>query len=333
MFTRRRPRRPYRVPAAPVAAFSGTPLVADIGQSVAFTDASTGSPFRFAWDFGDGETSTDRNPSHSFAAAGYYGVTLTAYTGGGSDPEVKAAYVHVRPAAPASTALADYVGGAWIAAARSAGLLWQDVGKTTLATAAADPVYVARDPYSTVEFTAADNAGRATLATDGAGRWWLQSLAAARTYTATLGGGLLPLVGNGCCSVGRASCTVAAGNSISAFIGSGSDGVGTFVNAAGSQDWMALLGGIGFGAGTGVVETGLWKTVGSDYSGDAAEVRLFVVDPTTAVNTTASLIHPPSNALLFQVAGRWAGGAFYARQVSAAERAVVFAGLDPLGIN
>ncbi len=41
------------------------------------------------WTFGDGGTSTLQNPSHTYAAAGTYTVTLTAANAGGSDTETK----------------------------------------------------------------------------------------------------------------------------------------------------------------------------------------------------------------------------------------------------
>lgn len=47
----------------------------------AFTDASTdadGTVAAWNWNFGDGTTSSVRNPSHTYAAAGSYTVTLTA---------------------------------------------------------------------------------------------------------------------------------------------------------------------------------------------------------------------------------------------------------------
>ena len=39
----------------------------------------------YLWDFGDGNTSTDVNPSHIYAAAGDYDVTLYAYNDCGMD--------------------------------------------------------------------------------------------------------------------------------------------------------------------------------------------------------------------------------------------------------
>ncbi len=45
--------------------------------SVAFTDASSGRPLRWTWQFGDGYISTERNPIHNYPVAGNYTVTLT----------------------------------------------------------------------------------------------------------------------------------------------------------------------------------------------------------------------------------------------------------------
>jgi PKD repeat protein len=50
---------------------------------VQFTDLSTNSPTSWLWDFGDGTTSTQRNPSHQYTAAGTYTVGLTATNANG----------------------------------------------------------------------------------------------------------------------------------------------------------------------------------------------------------------------------------------------------------
>lgn len=42
-----------------------------------FTNHSTGSNLTYHWDFGDGNTSTNMNPTHTYAASGYYYITLT----------------------------------------------------------------------------------------------------------------------------------------------------------------------------------------------------------------------------------------------------------------
>ena len=53
--------------------------------TVAFTDTSTGgTPTSWLWDFGDGNSSTDQNPSHTYASAGTRTVTLTATNSVGS---------------------------------------------------------------------------------------------------------------------------------------------------------------------------------------------------------------------------------------------------------
>ncbi|TFH65051.1 MAG: PKD domain-containing protein [Candidatus Zixiibacteriota bacterium] len=79
----------------PVAAFSGTPTSGTYPLTVAFTDASTNSPTSWAWTFGDGGTSTLKNPSHTYTAAGTYTAILTATNAYGSDSETKTGYITV----------------------------------------------------------------------------------------------------------------------------------------------------------------------------------------------------------------------------------------------
>ena len=56
---------PYN--ATPVANFCGTPTTIYVGQSVAFTDKSTGNNINsWSWVFGDSNTSTSQNPSHTY---------------------------------------------------------------------------------------------------------------------------------------------------------------------------------------------------------------------------------------------------------------------------
>ncbi|TND07990.1 MAG: cell surface protein [Bacteroidetes bacterium] len=50
-----------------------------------FTDSSTGLTTSWAWDFGDGNTSTLQNPSHTYAAQGIYNVCLISTSPCGSD--------------------------------------------------------------------------------------------------------------------------------------------------------------------------------------------------------------------------------------------------------
>lgn len=55
------------------------------GLIIQFMDSSTESPTSWAWDFGDGaSTSTQKNPSWTYSAAGTYTVELTATNADGS---------------------------------------------------------------------------------------------------------------------------------------------------------------------------------------------------------------------------------------------------------
>jgi hypothetical protein len=70
--------------AAPMASFT---FAADQStNTAAFTNNSTSSVTpTYAWNFGDGSTSTDMNPSHTFAKDSTYNVQLTVTNQGGSD--------------------------------------------------------------------------------------------------------------------------------------------------------------------------------------------------------------------------------------------------------
>lgn len=51
------------------------------GQPVLFSDLSSGGPTAWSWDFGDGATSAEKRPFHTYAAPGSYTATLTASAG------------------------------------------------------------------------------------------------------------------------------------------------------------------------------------------------------------------------------------------------------------
>ena len=58
------------------------------GLTVSFVNASVNG-VTFEWDFGDGNTSADRDPTHTYEADGTYTVTLTATNGDESDTASK----------------------------------------------------------------------------------------------------------------------------------------------------------------------------------------------------------------------------------------------------
>ncbi len=57
-------------------------------RTVNFTNSSSNDPTSYAWDFGDGNSSTQENPQHTYADVGTYTVTLTASNQFGEDDEV-----------------------------------------------------------------------------------------------------------------------------------------------------------------------------------------------------------------------------------------------------
>ncbi|MDC1199880.1 PKD domain-containing protein, partial [Flavobacteriaceae bacterium] len=72
---------------APTASFTASATNIDIGDTVSFSDTSTGNPTSWSWDFDeDGiEDDINQNPTHTYTAAGTYTVTLTATNSCGSD--------------------------------------------------------------------------------------------------------------------------------------------------------------------------------------------------------------------------------------------------------
>jgi len=81
----------------PVANFTANVTAGDAPLAVQFTDASTGSPTSWAWDFEDDGVvdSIEQNPVHIYAAAGTYTVNLTVTNDAGSDSAVKTGYIVV----------------------------------------------------------------------------------------------------------------------------------------------------------------------------------------------------------------------------------------------
>ena len=73
-----------QVPFSPVADFTFMVNGLDVG----FTDLSVGIPDAWEWNFGDGNTSTEQNPSHTYASNGDYTVCLIASNQGGSSNQV-----------------------------------------------------------------------------------------------------------------------------------------------------------------------------------------------------------------------------------------------------
>ncbi|MBS1538494.1 MAG: PKD domain-containing protein [Bacteroidetes bacterium] len=62
---------------------------------VKFSDASTGKPKSWNWDFGDTQTSFEQNPTHTYSKSGSYSVTLKISDGTATDTKTFPAYIVV----------------------------------------------------------------------------------------------------------------------------------------------------------------------------------------------------------------------------------------------
>jgi thermitase len=84
----------------PRADFWGTPLSGSEPLTVSFSDSSASYDgiTSWRWDFGDGGTSSEQNPTHSYTAEGTYTVSLTVSDGADSDIETKIGYISVTKA-------------------------------------------------------------------------------------------------------------------------------------------------------------------------------------------------------------------------------------------
>ncbi|WP_082089518.1 PKD domain-containing protein [Methanosarcina horonobensis] len=71
-------------PVVPAADFSSNVTSGNAPLDVSFTDISTGSPAAWNWDFGDGTSSADQNPVHTYSSEGTYTVMLTVSNANGT---------------------------------------------------------------------------------------------------------------------------------------------------------------------------------------------------------------------------------------------------------
>jgi PKD repeat protein len=79
----------------PVANFTGNPTAGFAPLSVSFTNTSTGYYTSCLWHFGDGQTSTQHHPNHTYAQGGIFSVTLTVSVTGGEDSLTRQDYIEV----------------------------------------------------------------------------------------------------------------------------------------------------------------------------------------------------------------------------------------------
>jgi hypothetical protein len=77
------------------AGFTAAPTVGIAPLVVTFTNTSTGTLTANLWIFGDGATSTDTSPVHTYNTAGVYTVTLVADSFGNKDTITKTSFITV----------------------------------------------------------------------------------------------------------------------------------------------------------------------------------------------------------------------------------------------
>ncbi|WP_229393640.1 PKD domain-containing protein [Methanosarcina sp. DH1] len=82
---------------SPVANFSSDKQTGSFPLTVSFKDTSSNAN-KFLWDFGDGNTSTEVNPVHTYITAGNYTVTLTVKNEHGEDTKVAKDYIYTSKA-------------------------------------------------------------------------------------------------------------------------------------------------------------------------------------------------------------------------------------------
>ena len=86
-------------PQPPAADFSADNTSIMEGNSVQFTDLSTNDPTTWSWSFTGGtpSTSSEKNPTVTYAGQGTYTVALTVTNAAGNDTETKVDYITVVP--------------------------------------------------------------------------------------------------------------------------------------------------------------------------------------------------------------------------------------------
>ncbi|MBP7715814.1 MAG: PKD domain-containing protein [Methanoregulaceae archaeon] len=81
----------------PEAQFTSNTTSGPAPLTVQFNDSSNGTVTSYAWDFGDGASSTEKNPVHTYTSYGMYNVSLTVTNAVGEDTITKNDYIQVIP--------------------------------------------------------------------------------------------------------------------------------------------------------------------------------------------------------------------------------------------
>jgi PKD repeat protein/outer membrane protein assembly factor BamB len=79
------------------ALFTSSTQNAMVGDEIIFKDLSTGEPDAYLWDFGDGKSSTEKDPKHVYQTDGYFNVSLKVTNGSDSDTRIMDSLIYIIP--------------------------------------------------------------------------------------------------------------------------------------------------------------------------------------------------------------------------------------------
>ncbi len=96
---------------APTASFSADPISGVAPLDVSFTNSSSGQINSVAWDFGDGQSSNEANPIHTYQGPGSYSVRLIVTGVGGADTMLQNNYIIITALPPTADFTAEPLTG------------------------------------------------------------------------------------------------------------------------------------------------------------------------------------------------------------------------------
>ena len=191
------------LPAAPDAGtITADPVSGYVPLTVDFSSDSTGTGLTYYWDFGDGSTSTEANPTHQYTNPGTYTVTLTVTDSfGRQDTITITVTVNPLPTAPVAAFTADVTTGYvpltvhFTDASTGTGLAYSwNFGDGSAVSTERNPTheYTVSGTY-TVTLTVTDVAGQTDTATIGVTANALPAAPVAGTIVADPASGYVPL--------------------------------------------------------------------------------------------------------------------------------------------
>ena len=100
------------IQAVPITNFT-TNSTSSCSGTIIFSDLTSNNPSSWLWDFGDGNTSTQQNPTHTYTTTGTYDVQLISYNNFGSDTVIQNNLVQINltntpPSAPSCASNTDF---------------------------------------------------------------------------------------------------------------------------------------------------------------------------------------------------------------------------------